>query len=82
MRELEKAQKDKNGLFKGSRNDMSFVCAAGSGGWRKGLPVPMVAKIEAAWGPLMQHLGYELSTQSSAEGREYAYLGVANSAPR
>jgi hypothetical protein len=82
MRELEKAQKDKNGLFKGSRNDMSFVRAAGSGGWRKGLPAPMVAKIEAAWGPLMQHLGYELSTRSASDAREYASLGVANSAPR
>jgi hypothetical protein len=82
MRELEKAQKDKNGLFKGSRSDMSFVRAAGSGGWRTGLPAPMVAKIEAAWGPLMQHLGYELSTRSASDAREYASLGVANSAPR
>ncbi len=79
MRELEKAQRDKNGLFKGSRNDMSFVRAAGSGGWRTGLPAPMVATIEAAWGPLMQHLGYELNTQSPSEAREYASLGVANS---
>jgi len=31
MREMEKAQD--NGLFKGSRTDMSFVRAAGSGGW-------------------------------------------------
>ncbi len=82
MRELEKAQRDKNGLFKGSRTDMSFVRAAGSGGWRTGLPAPMVAKIEAAWGPLMQHLGYELTTQAPSEAREYASLGVANSAPR
>jgi hypothetical protein len=82
MRELEKAQKDKNGLFKGSRSDMSFVRAAGSGGWRTGLPAPMVAKIEAAWGPLMRHLGYELSTRSASDAREYASLGVASSAPR
>jgi hypothetical protein len=79
MRELEKAQKDKNGLFKGSRTDMSFVRTAGSGGWRKGLPAPMVSKLEAAWGPLMQHLGYELSTQPAPDAREYAYMGAANS---
>ena len=77
MRALEKAQD--NGLFKGSRSDMSFVRAAGSGGWRTGLPAPMVAKIEAAWGPLMQHLGYELSTQPAPDAREYAYMGAANS---
>jgi len=78
MREMEKAQD--NGLFKGSRNDMSFVRAAGSGGWRTGLPAPMVAKIESAWGPLMRHLGYELSTKTASEAPEYASLGVAHGA--
>jgi hypothetical protein len=78
MRAMEKAQD--NGLFKGSRNDMSFVRAAGSGGWRTGLPAPMVAKIESAWGPLMRHLGYELSTKTASEAPEYASLGVAHGA--
>ena len=78
MREMEKAQD--NGLFKGSRNDMSFVRAAGSGGWKTGLPVPMVAKIESAWGPLMRHLGYELSTKTASQAPEYASLGVAHGA--
>ncbi len=64
MRQLEKAQTDKNELVKGSRKDLSFVRAAGSGGWRSELPEPMVAKIEVAWGLLMQRLGYELSSQS------------------
>ena len=63
MRKLEQAQADKNGLFRGSRKDLSFVRAAGSGGWRSDLPAPQVARIEAAWGHLMQHLGYELTTQ-------------------
>jgi estrone sulfotransferase len=66
MRQLEKKQTDKNELVKGSRKDLSFVRAAGSGGWRSELPAAMVARIEAAWGPVMQRLGYELSTQSSA----------------
>jgi hypothetical protein len=82
MRELEKAQKDKNGLFKGSRNDLSFVRAAGSGGWRTGLPAPMVAKIEAAWGPLMQHMGYQLSSQSSARAVAGESAGILSSSAR
>ncbi len=71
MRKLEQAQRDKNGLMKGSRTDMSFVRAAGSGGWRTGLPAPMVTKVEAAWGPLMRHLGYELTNEPPADSREY-----------
>lgn len=78
MRKLEKEQP--HGLYKGSRKDMSFVRAAGSGGWRKDLPTPMVEKIEAAWGPLMQHLGYELATQAPSEARDYAALGIDLSA--
>jgi Sulfotransferase domain len=82
MRQLEKSQTDKNELVKGSRKDLSFVRAAGSGGWRSELPEPMVAKIEVAWGPLMQRLGYELSSQSEtirsqvAGARSQETLGV------
>jgi hypothetical protein len=82
MRQLEKAQTDKNELVKGSRKDLSFVRAAGSGGWRSELPEPMVARIEVAWGLLMQRLGYELSSQSEtissqvAGARSQATLGV------
>jgi hypothetical protein len=71
MRKLEKAQPNKNELMKGSRKDLSFVRAAGSGGWRADLLAPMAARIEEAWGPLMRHLGYELSSQSASEAREY-----------
>jgi Sulfotransferase domain len=80
MRKLEQAQKEHT-LFKGSRKDLSFVRAAGSGGWRKDLPAPQVARMEAAWGHLMQHLGYELASQPT-EVREYASLGVPGSTPR
>lgn len=66
--------------MKGSRKDLSFVRAAGSGGWRSELPAPMVARIEAAWGPLMQRLGYELSTQPSTRERDYATQGVLGGA--
>jgi hypothetical protein len=76
MRQMEKKQTDKNDLVKGSRKDLSFVRAAGSGGWRSELPAPMVARIETAWGPLMQRLGYELSTQAPKETRDYEAQGI------
>ena len=76
MRQMEKKQTDKNDLVKGSRKDLSFVRAAGSGGWRSELPAPMVARIEAAWGPLMQRLRYELSTQAPKEARDYEAQGI------
>ena len=60
MRKLEKEQD--HGLYRNSRQDMSFVRAAGSGGWRKDLPLEQAARLEAAWGSLMKHLGYELAT--------------------
>lgn len=80
MRKLEQAQKQHT-LFKGSRKDLSFVRAAGSGGWRNDLPALQVARMEAAWGHLMQHLGYELASQPT-EMREYASLGTPGGAPR
>jgi hypothetical protein len=67
MRKLEKTQTDKNALMKGSRKDLSFVRAAGSGGWRSDLPASQVARIESAWGSIMRHLGYELSSQPPHE---------------
>jgi len=82
MRKLEKTQTDKNGLMRGSRKDLLFVRAAGSGGWRSDLPAPMVAKIEAAWGPLMRHLRYELSSPSPSEARDHESLGILSSSAR
>jgi hypothetical protein len=82
MRKLEETQTDKNGLMKGSRKDLSFVRAAGSGGWRTELPAPMVEKIEAAWGPLMRHLGYELNSPSPSQARDYESVGILSSTRR
>jgi hypothetical protein len=82
MRKLEQTQTDDCELMKGSRKDLSFVRAAGSGGWRTELPAPMVEKIEAAWGPIMRTLGYELSTQSASDVRDFEPLGVLSSTPR
>ncbi|MGA9640765.1 MAG: sulfotransferase domain-containing protein [Terriglobales bacterium] len=80
MRQLEKQQQ--HGLYKNSRQDMTFVRKAGSGGWQKDLPTDQVARIENAWGPLMHHLGYQLATQSPSEVGEYAALGTATNVPR
>jgi hypothetical protein len=76
MRKLEQAESDQCGLTKGSRKDLSFVRAAGSGGWRSELPGPMVEKIEAAWGSLMRHLGYELAGHAPSEARDYQSFGI------
>jgi hypothetical protein len=82
MRKLEEAQTDDCELTKGSRKDLRFVRAARSGGWRSELPESMAARIEAAWGPLMQHLGYELSSQAPSEARDYHSLGILSNTPR
>ncbi len=47
-------------VTRNSRPDVPFVRAAKAGGWKTGLPVPAVQQLEAAWGPLMVYLGYEL----------------------
>src|SRR5579872_3039554 len=62
MRQLEKSQSDMCGLTKDTRKDLSFVRAAGSGGWKSELPEALVAEIEAAWAPLMFHLRYDPTT--------------------
>jgi hypothetical protein len=75
MRKLEQAQSHLSTLTKTSRKDLPFVRAAGAGGWRTGLPQPLVAKIESAWAPLMQSLGYELSTRPSLRAGELDLIG-------
>jgi hypothetical protein len=76
MRKLEQAESDKCGLTKDSRKDLSFVRSASSGGWRSELPAPMVEQIEAAWGPIMRHLGYELSSHAASDGHEFELSGL------
>jgi len=67
MRKLEQAQGEKSELIKGSRKDLNFVRAGKSGGWRSELPPSEAARIEAAWGPLMRYLGYELVSQAASQ---------------
>jgi Sulfotransferase domain len=70
MRELEKTQGKEWVSTKNKRSDIPFVRSAVSGGWKTKLPEASVAEIEAAWGSLMQSVGYTLATQppSSAPG--------------
>ncbi len=70
MRELEKKQSDEWVVTKGRRKDLPFVGAAKAGGWKSGLSPEHIAQIEAAWGPLMRHLGYDLiSGQAQTESK-------------
>ena len=64
MRKLEKRQSLSWALTKNTRQDKPFVRTASAGGWRASLPPKSVAAIEAAWGPLMERLGYRLSENS------------------
>lgn len=76
MRKLEQAETDQCSLTQGSRKDISFVRSASAGGWSKDLPAAQVERIEAAWGPLMRHLGYELSSLSHSGATQISALGV------
>jgi hypothetical protein len=68
MRQLERAEAKDWVLTRNTRPDKPFVRTATAGGWRKTLSTQSVACIEAAWGVLMQQLGYEISRpESSAE---------------
>jgi len=66
MRTLEKTQSEVWVVTKGKRKDIPFVGQAKAGVWKSGLPETCVAQIENAWGPLMAHLGYELSSRESS----------------
>jgi sulfotransferase family protein len=63
MRQLESQQSGQWVTTKESRKDIPFVRSAKSGQWKQALPPAAVAEIESAWGPVMQLLGYPLSTE-------------------
>jgi estrone sulfotransferase len=65
MRKLESTQGAKWVATGHTRQDKPFVRQATAGDWRSVLPEKTVAYIEANWGDLMQHLGYELATKSA-----------------
>jgi sulfotransferase family protein len=67
MRVLEKSQAQLFTSTKDTRQDIPFVRAAKAGGWRSALPEESVARIEQAWGHLIQWLGYEMVTANNVE---------------
>jgi Sulfotransferase domain len=79
MRKLE-AGKSTASVTKNTRQDIPFVRAAGSGGWKTGLPEKCVLELETAWAPLMRWLGYEpamIKDESCPEaGREAVTPGA------
>jgi hypothetical protein len=62
MRKLEEKDADKWTGTKNTRQEIPFVRAAKSGGWKESLPHHAVEEIEIAWSPLMNFLGYELQS--------------------
>ena len=70
MRSLEKVQGKEWHQSKGTRQEIPFVRSARSGGWRTVLSKNAVAELEAAWGPLMDRLGYERSANLTSSPLE------------
>jgi len=67
MRSLEQKHASDWKLTRGTRQDIPFVRAATSGGWREKLSPASVQAIELAWGTTMQELGYPLVSQPHGE---------------
>lgn len=65
LRDLEKKQSKDWVFTKGMRQDIPFIRAAKSGGWRANLSSAAVSLIEQAWSPAMELTGYELVSQPS-----------------
>ncbi len=62
MRKLEEKDADKWTGTKNTVQEIPFVRAAKSGGWKDSLPRHSVEEIEVAWSPLMNFLGYQLQS--------------------
>jgi len=62
MRKLEKQEADQWTGTKNTRQEIPFVRAAKSGGWKETLPGHCVEEIEVAWATLLNFLGYPLQT--------------------
>lgn len=58
MREMEAKQRDQHKDLKTGRSDIPFVRAAKTGQWQTALTPENARQIQAAWGPVMNELGY------------------------
>jgi sulfotransferase family protein len=76
MRELERTQGKDWVSTKDKRGDIPFMRTATAGGWRSALAPEAIAEIEAAWGNIMAHLGYELLTRK-ADASEPVFAATA-----
>ncbi len=63
LRELERKESAEFVETKKTRQDIPFVRKGVVGDWKSVLPQSSVAAIEEAWGPIMEKLGYELTTR-------------------
>jgi hypothetical protein len=66
MSELEDKEGAKWLQTKYTRQDKAFVRKTALGAWKTALPAESVALIEEAWGGLMNQLGYQITTPSTA----------------
>jgi Sulfotransferase domain len=78
MRKMEKTQSDKWVVTKGRRKDIPFVGRAKHGGWQSLLPGNAIDEIEAAWGPLMKTLGFQVTRHSTVPLKP-PYIQLQNS---
>jgi hypothetical protein len=88
MRVLERTQGSQWITTRDKRQDIPFVGAASIGGWKERLSTASIAEIEAAWGPLMVQLGYNLLTARdgnlgvSVPNRATGLCTMGNDGPR
>jgi hypothetical protein len=80
MRKLE-GSKATASVTKNTRQDIPFVRAAGSGGWKTGLPEKSIVELETAWAPLMKWLGYEPALVKTAAASEARVQPLAPGVP-
>lgn len=76
MRTLEKSQAQLFTSTKNTRQDIPFVRAAKAGGWRDSLPEELALQLDAAWGHLIQWLGYEPVLAAQSNGTEDQHAGL------
>ena len=65
MSKLEQRDRDKWFMTQNTRKDINFVRVAKAEQWRTALSPESIAKIESAWGRVMQLLGYGLAVPSA-----------------
>jgi len=68
-------------VVKDMRQDIPFVRAAKSGGWRTELPEPAIAELEARWGHLMTYLGYELLSPARTTNSDSRFVETILNGP-